>query len=350
MHTESTPRGDLVKLQRGLMTEADARDMLERIRFPDGLHCIFSDCGGAEVYRIETKAKTYKRPGKPDRVVAARHLFKCKACRRQFSVTKGTIFEDSKIPLTLWIQVMFRMCSSKKGISAHQIHREYGLHYESAWFMAHRIRWAMTEKGGSLLSGTVEADETYVGGKLRGHIEERRATMTQAERVKAGSDKKTQVFGMLERGGRVRAQALTEKGTRINQQQVRDALKANVDVTHAHLITDEHAYYNGIAQVLPHDVIRHKSEYVRGIVHTQGIEGFWAGLKAQLIATHHHVDAGYLNQYVQEQAYRYSSRKVSDRERFTQLLGQVDGRVTWYVGRNAKDGSWGPLPGMDPRP
>ena len=104
-------------------------------------------------------------------------------------------------------------------------------------------------------------------------------------------------------------------------------------------MTDEHDYYFGISAFLPHDVIRHKSEYVRGIVHTQGIEGFWAGLKRQLEGTHHHVDAGYLNMYVQEQAFRYNARKITDGERFNQLLGQIDGRVDWYVGKNAKDGS-----------
>ncbi len=114
MHTESTPKGDLGKLTSGLLTEAEARAMLERIRWPAGPHCIFPDCGGAEVYRIETKGGTLKS----GRVVSPRHLFKCKACKRQFSVTKGTIFEDSKIPLTTWITAMYRMCSSKRGVSA----------------------------------------------------------------------------------------------------------------------------------------------------------------------------------------------------------------------------------------
>lgn len=339
MHKDSDPKGDLVKLQRGLMTEADARAMLERIRFPHGVHCIFSDCGGAEVYRIETKAKVYTRPDGSERVVPARHLFKCKACKRQFSVTKGTIFEDSKISLVTWIQVMFRMCSSKKGISAHQIHREYGLTYEAAWFMARRIRWAMTERGGSLLSGTVEADETYVGGKVRGHREHRIKGQTMSQAVKAGYDKKVQVLGILERGGRVRTVVMPEKGKRFSQKQVQATLTGNIDTAKSRLITDEHDYYHGISAKLPHGIIRHKSEYVRGAVHTQGIESFWAGLKRQLVSTHHRVDAGYLNQYVQEHAYRHNTRAVSDQERFTQLLGQIDGRVDWYVGKNAKDGS-----------
>jgi transposase-like protein len=330
MHTDSTPKGDLTKLQRGLMNEADARAMLERIRWPNGVACL--ECGSLNVGRVEAKASVRK----DGRTVPARHLFKCRDCKKQFSVTKGTIFEDSKIPLQVWITVMYRMCSSKKGISAHQIHREYGLSYESAWFMAHRIRWAMTDKSPTALVGIVEADETYVGGKLRGHREHRITTKTMSQAVKAGFDKKTQVFGMLERGGRVRAQAMPMNGRRISQRDVQATIKANVDASSARLMTDEHDYYFGISKLLPHDVIRHRSEYVRGIVHTNGIEGFWAGLKGQLIGTHHHVDSGYLNMYVQEQAFRYTERKISDGERWAVLMGQVDGRLDWYVGKNAK--------------
>jgi len=181
MHSESNPKGDLVKLQRGLLSEAEARAMLERIRWgDDGPRCIFPDCGGAEVYRIETKPSVRKN----GRTVPARHLFKCKACKRQFSVTKGTIFEDSKIPLTVWISAMYRMCSDKRGVSAHEIHRQYGIGYEAAWFMVHRIRWAMTEKGGSLLSGVVEPDETYVGGKPGGHRKGIQAMRTRSEVIR----------------------------------------------------------------------------------------------------------------------------------------------------------------------
>ncbi|HLF79926.1 MAG TPA: IS1595 family transposase, partial [Dehalococcoidia bacterium] len=325
----STPKDDLVKLERDILTEEQTRAMLERIRWPEGPRCIFPDCGGAEVYRIEVKGKTYAS----GRTVAPRHLYKCKACRRQFSVTKGTIFEDSKIPLTTWIRVMYRMCSSKKGVSAYQIKREFGLHYEAAWFMCHRIRWAMTDKEHSLLSGVVEADETYVGGKARGKPQ----PMKKA--IKDASNRKTQVLGMLERGGRVRAIALSKKGQRITVPQAQAALLAHIDTENAHLMTDEYVYYSGIEARLPHGIIRHKSEYVRGAVHTQGIESFWAGLKRQLTGTHHHVDAAYLNQYVQEHAFRHNTRKVEDRERFATLLGQAEGRVDWYLGLNARGAS-----------
>jgi len=330
MHAEPITKGDLVKLTKGLMTEAEAREKLEHIRWPEGVRCVF--CNSDQVGRTVSKASVRK----DGRSIPERHLFNCRTCKKQFSVTKGLIFEDSKIPLTTWINVMYRMCSSKRGISAYQIMREYGLKYEAAWFMLHRIRWGMNDKSPTPLMGVVEADETYVGGKPRGHIEERRATMTQSERIKVASDKKVQVFGMLERGGRVRAQALTQKGERITKRDVQATLAANIDTKNAKLMTDEYSYYVGMDARLPHGVIRHKSEYVRGAVHTQGIESFWSILKRGLIGTYYHVDAAYLGQYVQEFAFRHNTRHISDAERFTTLMSQVSGRVDWYLGRNAK--------------
>jgi transposase-like protein len=328
MNSEPKRKGDIVSLTDGTLTEADARAMLERIRWPDGVHCILPDCGGAEVYRIETQGKTLAS----GRYVGPRHLFKCRACRRQFTVTKGTIFEDSKIPLRTWIMVMYRMCSSKKGVSAHQIHREFGLSYESAWFMCHRIRYAMQDKNPTKLSGIVEADETYVGGKPRGNPAHRsEKTQTRSEARKATWDNKTPVFGMRERGGRVRAQAMPG----LTKRAVQTTLVDNIDLPQSQLISDDHPFYRGIGKQLPHGVIRHKSEYVRGNVHTQSIESFWAILKRGLIGTYHHVDAGYLNQYVQEFAFRHNTRQNKDVERFTSLLGSVEGRVDWYLGKQA---------------
>jgi transposase-like protein len=196
MHNEPTRKGSLVSLTDGTLTEAEARVMLERIRWPEGVRCIFEDCGGADVYRVEVAAKTYPATAtRKERTVGARSLYKCKACRRQFSVTKGTIFEDSKIPLRTWIVVMYRMCSSKKGVSALQIQREFGLSYESAWFMCHRIRYAMQDKNPALLTGTVEADETYIGGRAKNmHAAKRKAVMQGGR----GSDSFRRVEGIEE--------------------------------------------------------------------------------------------------------------------------------------------------------
>ena len=142
MNSEPKRKGHTPNLTDLLRNEADARAFLESKRWPDGVRCAFEDCGGAEITRFEVKASERKN-GRP---VPARSLFKCKTCKRQFSVTKGTIFEDSKIPLRTWLIVAQRMCVSKKSVSARQIEREFGVTYESAWFMCHRIRWAMTDR------------------------------------------------------------------------------------------------------------------------------------------------------------------------------------------------------------
>jgi len=136
-----------------------ARDYLEAIRWPNGPAC--PSCAGTEIYRIEAKTQ---RNGKPQ---PTRHLLKCKACKRQFTATVGTVFEDSHIPLNKWLAAIYLMCASKKGISAHQIHRMLGVTYKTAWFMCHRVRLAMQDKSVTPLSGIIEADETYVGGKPR---------------------------------------------------------------------------------------------------------------------------------------------------------------------------------------
>lgn len=325
MHREPATKGDLVKLTDGTATEADARRMFEKMRWPDGARCIFGDCEGSNVYRLAVKGKTLKS----GRVVGPRELFKCKACRRQFSVTKGTIFEDSHIPLRTWLVVMYRMCSSKKSVSARQIEREFGLGHRAAWFMCHRIRWAMTDKNPSKLTGTIEADETYIGGKPRGHREQRIKTRTMSEAITEAWAKKTPVFGIKERGGRVRARVMPK----VSQRAVERAMFHNIDRSKARLMTDEHPVYARISDMLSHQVIRHKSEYVRGDVHTQGIESFWAVLKRGLIGTYHHVDAGYLSQYVAEYEFRHNTRQIKDAERFIALASQTDGRLDWYVGQ-----------------
>jgi transposase-like protein len=331
MNSEPKHKGHTPNLTDQLRTEADARAFLEAKRWPNGLACAFEDCGGSEITRFEVKASIRKN-GRP---VPARSLYKCKACGRQFSVTKGTIFEDSKIPLRTWILVAQRMVVSKKSVSAHQIAREFGITYESAWFMCHRIRWAMTDKNPTPLKGTIEADETYVGGKPRGHREHRSATMNMSQRITAAWANKTPVFGIRERGGRVRARVMPK----VSQQEIERTMFHNIDRRTSRLITDEHALYMHIGKMLPHDVIRHNSEYVRGEIHTQGIESFWAVLKRGLIGTYHHVDAGYLAQYVAEYEFRHNTRHITDAQRFSAFLENVSGRLDWYVGKNAGEPS-----------
>jgi transposase-like protein len=164
----------------------EARDYLERMRWPDGPACP-NGCA-SEVYRVEARTR---RNGK---VQPTRYLLKCKQCKRQFTATVGTIFEDSKVPLNKWLAAIYLMCTSKKGISAHQLHRMIGVQYRTAWYMCHRVRHAIKDKGG-LLTATIEVDETYVGGKPRGHPRQRAARLSMSERIKEARPKKTPVFG-----------------------------------------------------------------------------------------------------------------------------------------------------------
>jgi transposase-like protein len=301
------------------------REFLEAGRWPDGPVC--PKCGANNPYRIERRSKTKN---------AVKSLYRCRACRKDYTATVGTIFEDSKIPLNKWFAAIYLMASSKKGMSAHQLHRQLEITYKSAWFMCHRIREAMKDKSFPLLTGVVEADETYVGGKPRGHWQHRQAKAqreAKARGILANNNRsrdpgnKTGVFGMVERGGRVRTMAIPQP----NKKDVRTALAAHIDFDRSALMTDESRLYHGIDKQLPHGTVRHTSEYVRGAIHTQSIEGYWAILKRGLYGTFHHVDAAYLSMYLPEFEFRYNRRDITDAERFASLVGQVSGRrLTWF--------------------
>jgi len=252
----------------------------------------------------------------------------------------GTIFEDSKIPLNKWFAAIFLMCSSKKGISAHWMHRNLDITYKSAWYMCHRIREAMREKGFDLLSGTIEADETYIHPRTRrGHPTWHENVKDEVEMglrpkpaPKAPYQDNPTVFGILERGGRVR----TVKVPAATSAVLKPIMGQMIDMSNARLITDGHSAYRQISRYLPHDVIDHEVEYVRGQVHTQGIENYWSLLKRGLYGVFHHVGEGYLPQYLNEFEFRFNRRRVSDAERFAALMGQTQGRLLWYC-RTAQD-------------
>lgn len=180
------------------LTEDQARELLESIRWPDGAVC--PHCGSTEAYKLTPKAegKKHVRVG----------VYKCKACRKQFTVTVGTIFEASRIRITDWLMAIYLMCSSKKGISAHQLHRTLGVTYKTAWFMAHRIRFAMTQEPLSQrISGQVEVDQTYIGGKEKWKHASKKVAGMQ------GGAGKTPVFALVERGGALRAKKITRVST-----------------------------------------------------------------------------------------------------------------------------------------
>jgi len=316
-------------------SDDQCREFLEGQRWPDGPIC--PKCGVAEPYTLTRKSASKN---------SVRSLYKCRKCRKQFTATVGTIFEDSHIPLSKWFAAIYLMTSSKKGVSAHQIHRTLGVTYKSAWFMCHRVREAMREKDGSLLSGVIEADETYVGRKgRRGHpvakweqfsererldAEARGLTLRRKSGPKRGqphqATEKAVVFGMMERGGRVRTMKIAQP----TAAGIKPIMIKNIAVKDSYLMTDGHHAYRLIRHEMPHSIINHEIEYVRGDIHTQGIENYWSIVKRSIYGIHHHVSENFLPSYLSERDFVFNSRKIADAERFAALMGQTRGRLLWY--------------------
>lgn len=283
-----------------------ARQYLENIRWPDGVAC--PHCGNCDkMYTLNGKAH---RPG----------IYKCAECHKQFSVTVGTIFERSHVPLHKWLLTVHLLCASKKGHSAHQIHRMIGVTYKTAWFMCHRIREAMKDPvftrqlGGSGV--VVEADETFWGNKRR------------KNKTARGWDHKEKVFSLVERGGEVRSfHVPTVKGTTL-----RPIMQEQIDRETA-LMTDNFGSYKGSDKdFASHDVVRHsEGEYVRGRIHTNTIENYFSILKRGLRGVYQHVGAQHLKRYIGEFDFRYNHRKISDEERAALALKGIDGKRLTYT-------------------
>jgi len=292
--------------QLSRITDEEARAMVERIRWPNGPIC--PHCGSRNVVAMASRSV---RPG----------LRRCRDCRKQFTVTVGTIFEDSHISLRNWVYAFGRMCASKKGISAHQLHRELGIAYASAWFMCHRIRYAMLGTGNEAkLTGTVEVDETYVGGKPRYAGLSKRGRGT----------KKTPVLALVERKGAVRTHALCD----VTAKTLKASIRRHVDRT-AKIVTDENPSYGGIGAEFDggHESVNHTAkEYARADgVNTNTVESYFAIMKRGIYGTFHHVSKTHLPRYCDEFAFRWNNRGVDDGQRVENALARVDGKRLTYA-------------------
>lgn len=302
---------NLSKLAKYFSDEDAARALLEEMRWgKDGAVC--PHCGGAEPYKITPKAGSKTRKG----------LYKCRACRKQFTVTVGTVFEDSHIPISKWLLAIHLLASSKKGMSAHQLHRNLGISYKGAWFMAHRLRYAMAQGPlADLMQGTVEIDETYVGARHK------RGT----GRGRPGPDShKTPVVALVERKtGRVRAMPMP----RVTSDNLRAALREHV-APNARVVSDEFQGYRNVRLDFPahENVVHGHGEYVREgtDVHTNTVEGFFSLLKRGVNGVYHHVSRGHLARYCDEFAFRYENRKTNDGERAGLLVKGAEGKRLTY--------------------
>jgi transposase-like protein len=292
-----------------------AAEYLESIRWPNGPVC--PHCGESERKPYALKSKT-------------RRLWKCPACRKQYTVMVGSIFESSHIPLNKWLLAFFLLCSSKKGMSAHQLHRMLGVTYKSAWFMAHRIREAMKQPPfQTRLSGTVETDETYIGGKPR-RANRKADALRKGERKATGrGTEKTPVVVLVQRGGEARSFRMAN----VTGADLGAAMRQHISAD-AHLRTDSYPSYKKIGKhFASHESVNHLDEFVRGDAHTNTAENFFSVLKRGIDGVYHHVSVAHLPRYLDEFDFRYNNRiglGVSDAERTRNALAQASGKRLRY--------------------
>ena len=263
--------------------------------------------------------------------LSTRQVYKCRACKKQFSVKVGTIFEDSPLSLSKWLPAMWMIANCKNGISSYELSRAIGVTQKTAWFMLHRLRLAMQARSFTKISGTVEVDETFIGGRARFMHEKKRKQLRKIyEQHGPSALGKVVVMGLLERHGkdgqsRMRATMLTSRAT--------DELMGTV-VQHvergATVNTDEHKGYGGLIAQYQHKVINHDEKYVDGQVHTNGAENFWSLLKRTIKGTYVSVEPFHLFRYLDEQCFRFNERSVNDAERFVAALASIVGRRVMY--------------------
>jgi transposase-like protein len=280
----------------GRLTEDEARGILENIRWPKGIKC--PHCESINIVRIEGKAKKV-RDG----------LLRCKDCRKQFTVTVGTLMQGSHITLRQWVQAFHSMCSHKKGVSSLQLQRNLGLgSYRSAWHLTHRIRLAMNEDPlVRLLKGIVEVDETYIGGKPR------KGGGNGEPNKRGRGTKKAPVMAMVERNGNVISKPIQNVTAKTLKSAMREAVSEE-----AKIMTDEFRSYIGIEKDFKggHGVVNHGlGEYAKGDINTNTAESFFALLKRGVNGTFHHISKKHLSRYCNEFSFRWDNRKVTDGER-----------------------------------
>ncbi len=297
------------RIPRACSDEHYAVLFLEAQRWGDSPTC--PHCESENVYQMKDREGNRNK----------RYLWLCKDCGKQYTVRIGTVFEDSRIALRHWCYAFWAACASKKGVSALQISRMTQVSYKSALFMMHRIRYAMADDPATpeLLNGTVEVDETYIGGKPR--VKGQHNWSNRPER-------KSPVVAMVQRGGQIRAMTMPT----VNAKNLRKAVTQNVHKS-ARLVTDEASYYKTLGKGFEgghHTVIHSKGEYVRGDITTNTVEGFFSILKRGINGTFHSVSKKHLHRYVSEFQHRYNTKDMTDGERVVATIKKAQGKRLMY--------------------
>lgn len=276
----------LVEICTEYSSDERARELLERLRWPDGPRCL--KCGGGDIRRLSHK------------------LLWCKACEYQFSVLVGNVFTDTHLPLIKWLAAVYLLCESRNGMSANQLHRMLGTTYKTAWYLCHRIREAMQETNPAPMTGTVEVDETYVGGRVKGK-----------GRGPWLSGNKEVVIGIRQRGGPLRFFHVEDARSGTLEKYIKENISEDVEF----IITDDAAAYPGAIEANPlfgdyrgkHRTVNHSSGvYVDGDVHTNTVESAFSLLKRGIMGTWHQISAKHLMRYLNEMCFRFDRRNMEE--------------------------------------
>ena len=302
-------------------TEAAAYELLEGLRWENGVVC--AHCGSIAQHYFLKPANGSTRKTRTGSM-SQRRVWKCKDCRKQFSVLTGTIFHGSKIPVRTWLFVVFEMCASKNGVAAREIERKYDLTPKSAWFMLHRIREAMKRDPlAGLLRGTIVSDETWYGGKPANRHGHRSGKGGQ------GVSDKTPIMSLVHKQtGEVRSTVVAN----VDGKNPRPVLTEHVEMAQSVLYTDTaRAYIKVGRKFAAHETVCHSDgEYVRGDVSTNAAEGYFSQLKRSLDGTQHHVSVEHLPRYLAEFDFRASTKRLSDSDRMAMLMDRAGGRRLTY--------------------
>ncbi len=316
------------QLASKLQSEADAYRFLEDLRWPDGEqvcpHCAVK----RQHYFLKPSNGDARKTTRGS--LSRRRVWKCAACRKQFSVLTGTIFHGSHIPVRTWVFVVFEMASSKNGVSAREIERKYDLTPKTAWYMCHRIREAMKrEPMAGMLSGRIAVDETYVGGKPQNrHRNDPREKSGHRQRNQYLSDKAPVVSLISRETGEVRSRVMPT----VTSATLLDAIAEHADPATTHLQTDGEIRYRRIAnRFASHSTVNHwVNEWVRDGATTNQLENYFSQLKRSIDGTHHHVSVEHLHRYLAEFDFRYTTCKDTDTERMSKMVKRVAGRRMTY--------------------